>query len=130
MNPELIGSGHVLDVSGALASQFQKEREAVISVAEQCGLTPDDLDKIHEATKKLAEYHPSDHTGRMAKRALETLFSSKGHSKGVGRPKRVSTDERRQLRERADKMEAAGQNRRDIVAQFSEEYELRPSYVR
>jgi len=130
MNPILIESGHVLDVSDALASQFQKEREAVISLAKQCGLTSDDLDKIYDLKEKLAEYHPSDHTGRMAKRALGTLFSSKGYSMGAGRPKRISTDERRQLRERAEKMEGAGQNRREIVAQFSEEYELRLSYVR
>ena len=34
------------------------------------------------------------------------------------------------MRERAAEMEAAGQNRQDIVAQFSEEYDLRRSYIR
>jgi hypothetical protein len=130
MNPGLIDSGRVFDVSDTLASQFQRESEVVASLAERCGLTSDDLDKIQEAKKKLAQYHPTDHTGRRAKRALETLFSSKAHTKEAGRPKRISAEERRELRQRANKMEVAGQNRSDIVAQFSEEYELRPSYVR
>lgn len=33
------------------------------------------------------------------------------------------------MRERAGEMEAAGQKRQDIVAQFSEEYDLRRSYI-
>lgn len=130
MNPELIESGYVYDVSEALASNFDKESEAVTSLAEQCGLTPDDLSKIQEAKKRLASFNPSIHTEPMAKRGLESLFSLKGQAKSAGRPKRISAKERRQLRQRADKLKAAGQSRDDIVAQFSEEYELHLSYVR
>ena len=66
----------------------------------------------------------------MAKRGLESLFSLQKRAKSAGRPKRISADERRQLRQRADEMEAAGRSRDDIVAEFSEEFELQHSYVR
>ena len=130
MNPELIERGHVFDVSDTLASKFDKDREAVISLAERCGLTPDDVDKIIEAKRRLASFNPSNHTERMAKRGLVTMFSLKEQGKSAGRPKRISAEERRQLRQRADEMKAAGRSRDDIVAQFSEEYELQLSYVR
>ena len=130
MNPELIERGYVFDVSDTLASKIDKEREQLISLAERCGLTSDDLDRIFEAKKRLAPFNPSNHTERMAKRGLESLFSFKDHAKSAGRPKRISAEERRQLRQRAVEMRAAGRKRDDIVAQFSEEYELQLSYVR
>jgi hypothetical protein len=130
MNPELMRKGYVFDVSDTLAAQFDRDTNATISLAEKCGLTLDDLVKFHEASKKLASFTPANRTERLAKRALETLFSSKAGAKGAGRPKRISAEERQQMRERADKLEAAGQNRQDIVAQFSEEYDLRRSYIR
>jgi len=133
MDPELIARGFVFDVSKTLASQFDRERDASISLAKRCGLNRDDLDKILEAKKKLAVFSPSNRIERLAKKGLEYLLSSfpgKGRTKAAGRPTRITADERQELRERADKLEAAGQNRRDIVSQFSEEYELRPSYIR
>ena len=130
MNPELIKRGYVFDVSDTLAAQFDRDTNATISLAEKCGLTLDDLAKFHEASKKLASFNPTNRAERLAKQALETLFSSKAGAKGAGRPKRISAEERQQMRERAGKMQAAGQNRRDIVAQFSEEYDLRRSYIR
>lgn len=130
MNPGLIEKECVFDVSDALASYFDKERDAFISLAERCGLTSDDVNKIQEAKKRLALFDPLDHTERVAKRGLESLFSLKNRAKGAGRPKRISAEERRQLRQRADKLKASGQTRDDIVAEFSEEFELRHSYVR
>jgi hypothetical protein len=130
MNPELIEKGCVFDVSDALASNFDKEGDAFISLAERCGLTLDDLNKIQEAQKRLASFNPSSHTERIAKRGLVTLFSLKEQAKSAGRPKRISAEERQQLRQRADELKAAGRSRDDIVAQFSEEYELQLSYVR
>ena len=130
MDPELIKRGYVLDVSDALASQFDKEREATDALAAHCGLTKKDLGKIFEAKKKLAAFQPSNHMERMAKRALEHLLFSKPTTKEVGRPKRISAEERQQLRERADKMKAAGLSRDEIVAQFAEEYGLGLSYAR
>ena len=130
MNPELIERGYVSDVSDTLACKLDKEGEAVTSLAEQCGLTPDDLDKIFKAKKRLASFNPSNHIERMAKRGLVTLFSLKEQAKSAGRPKRISAEERRQLRQRADEMKAAGRSRDDIVAQFCEEHELHFSYVR
>jgi hypothetical protein len=130
MNPELIEKGYVFDVSDALASNFDKEREAFTSLAEQCGLTLDDINKIQEAKKRLDSFNPSNHTERIAKRGLESLFSLKKRAKSAGRPKRISAEERRQLRQRADELKAAGRSRDDIVAEFSEEFELQHSYVR
>jgi transposase len=66
----------------------------------------------------------------MAKRGLESLFSLEKRAKSAGRPKRITAVERRQLRQRADELKAAGRSRDDIVAQFSEEFELQLSYVR
>ena len=66
----------------------------------------------------------------MAKRGLESLFSSKPPKKEAGRPSRISAAERQQLRHRAEEMKAAGGSRDDIVAQFCEEYGLGLSYVR
>jgi hypothetical protein len=130
LNPELIESGLVFDVSEALAAEFDKQNETYISLAERCGLTQDDLNKIQEAKKTLACFNPSSHTERNAKRGLESLFSVEKLAKSAGRPKRISAEERRQLRQRADEMKAAGQSRDDIAAQFSEEFELGHSYVR
>ena len=130
MNPELIEKGYVFDASDALASNFEKEGEAFISLAERCGLSQDDLNKIQEAKKRLVSFNPSDHTERMAKRGLESLFSLKKRAKSAGRPKRITAEERRQLRQRAEELKAAGRSRDDIVAQFSEEFELGHSYVR
>ena len=102
----------------------------VRTLAAQCGLNEADLDKIWEAKKRLAFFNPSNHTERIAKRALESLFRLQASKKKAGRPGRISAEERRELRQRAKVLEAGGQSRRDIVAQFAEEYELRYSYVR
>ena len=130
MDPKLIRKGHVLDVSDAIASQFDKERKATDDLAAKCGLSKKDLGKIFEAKMKLAAFQPSTHMERMAKRALEGLLSSKPRTKEVGRPRRIAAEERQQLRQRADEMKAAGRSRNEIVAQFSEEYGLGFSYVR
>jgi len=73
-NPELIVKGYVFDVSDALASNFEKEGEASISLAERCGLRQDELNKIQDARKRLACFNPSNHTEQTAKRGLENLF--------------------------------------------------------
>jgi hypothetical protein len=119
MDPELIKKGHVFDVSDALASEFNKEREATDSLAAKFGLTRKDLGKIFEAKRKLAAFQPSNRMERMAKRGKE-----------AGRPSRISAEERQQLRARATEMKAAGRSRDEIVAQFAEEYGLGLSYVR
>jgi hypothetical protein len=130
MNPELIEKGQVFDVSDALASNFDKEGEAVRSLAERCGLSQDDLNKIQEAKKRLAAFAPSNHTERMAKRGLESLFTLPKRAKSAGRPIRISAEERQHLRQRAVNLKAAGRSLDDIVAEFSEEFELQHSYVR
>lgn len=130
MDPELIKKGHVFDVSNALASEFNKECEATDALAAKFGLTKKDLGKIFEAKRKLAAFQPSNRMERMAKRGLENLFSSNPRTKEVGRPSRISTEERQQLRARATEMKAAGRGRDEIVAQFAEEYGLGLSYVR
>jgi transposase len=130
MDPELIKKGYVFDVSDALASEFDRQRESMETLAAKIGLVKKDIDKIHMAKQQLSKFQPSNRMERIAKRGLESLFSSKPPKKEAGRPSRISAEERRQLRQRADEMKAAGRSRDDIVAQFSEEYELQHSYVR
>jgi hypothetical protein len=130
MHLGLIERGCVLDVSDSFASQYKEEREAIASLAAQCGLNQGELDKILEAKKKLASFTPSNHTERIAKRALESLFKLQASKKKAGRPERISAEERRELRQRAKLLETGGKSRSDIVAQFAEEYELRLSYIR
>jgi transposase len=130
VDPELIKKGYVFDVSDALASAFDKQREAVESLAAKIGLTKRDLLKILEAKRKLAAFQPSNRMERLAKRGLESMFSSKPPKKEAGRPSRISAEERQEMRVRAMEMRAAGKSRDEIVAQLAEEYELRLSYVR
>lgn len=130
MNPDLIIKGYVFDVSNALASHFDKEREVFKTVAAKCGLTDKDLNRLIEAKKKLAAFQPSNHLERLAKRGLEAALSYKPQKKEVGKPNRIIAKERQQLRERAQKMKAAGQKRNEIVHEFAEEYGLQLSYVR
>jgi len=130
MDPQLIKKGYVWDVSDALASEFDKEREATDVLAAKFGLTKKDLGKIFEAKRKLAAFQPSNRMERIAKCGLENMFSSKPRTKGLGRPSRISAEERQQLRARAIEMKAAGKSRDEIVAQFAEEYGLGLSYVR
>jgi len=130
VDPELIKKGWVWDVSDALATQFDKEREATEALAVECGLAPNDLGKILEARKKLAAYQPSNHLQQIAKRGLESLLSPKSRKKQSGRPSRISAVERQQMRQRAEGMIAAGRKRNDVVVQFAEEYGLGLSYIR
>ena len=129
MDPELIKKGWVFDVSEALASEFDRQREAMEALASKFGLTNRDLDKIWEVKKQLVKFRPSNRMERIAKRGLEYLFSSKLPKKEAGRPSRISAQERQELRARATEMQAAGKTRDEIAAQFAEEYELGLSYV-
>lgn len=130
MDPDLIKKGWVWDVSNALATQFEEEGKAMEALAAECGLVPADLGKILEARKKLAAYKPSNHLEQIAKRGLESLLYPKSPKKAGGRPSRISAAERQQMRQRADELLAAGQQRNDVVEQCAEEYGLRLSYVR
>lgn len=129
VDPELIKKGWVWDVSETLASYIEKERKATEALAVKCGLTTNDIGKIHEAKKNLAAFKPKDRMERMAKRSLEELLSSKPSKKDSGRPSRISVVERKELRQIANKMLAAGAKRDEIVAEFAEEFGLRLSYV-
>ena len=130
VDPELIKKGWVWDVSETLASQFEKERRATEALAVKYGLARNDLGKILQAKKSLAAFQPTNRMERMAKRALESLLSSKPGKKEAGRPSRISAAERQELCQRADEMLSAGRKRNEIVAEFAEEYGLRLSYVR
>lgn len=130
LDSELIKAGRVWDVSETTAAQFDKQREAAEALAIKCGLEPADLSKIIEARKRLAAYKPSSHLEQIAKRGLESLLYPKPRKKEAGRPGRISSAERQQMRQRADALITAGQKRNDVVAQLAEEYELRLSYVR
>jgi hypothetical protein len=109
---------------------LKKEREATEALAVKCGLTQNDLGKIFQAKKNLAAFQPTNRMERMAKRALESLLSSKPSKREGGRPGRILAAERQELRQRADEMLAAGRTRNEIVVEFAEEYGLRLSYVR
>ena len=130
VDPELIKKGWVWDVSEMLASQLEREREAIEALAVKCGLAKNEIDKIYQAKRNLAAFQPQNRMERMAKRALEDLLSSKPSKKDAGRPSRISVMERQELRQRADQMLAAGSKRDEIVAEFAEEYGLGLSYVR
>jgi hypothetical protein len=129
LDPELIEKGWVWDVSETLASQIEKEQEAIEILAVNCGLTKNDIGKIRQAKTKLAAFQPTNRMERMAKRSLEELLSSKSSKKDSGRPSRISVVERTELRQRTNKMLAAGAKRDEIVAEFAEEYGLRLSYL-
>jgi len=130
MNPELIEKGLVFEVSEALASKFNKEREATDALAAKLGFSGEDLGRIVEAKRQLAKFQPSNRLERIAKRGLETVFSYPPSKKEAGRPSRISAQERQELRTRAREMLGAGKTRREIESQFAEEYELGLSYVR
>ena len=130
VDPELIKKGWVWDVSETLASQIEKEHEASETLAMKCGLTKNDIGKIHQAKKELVAFQPQNRSERMAKRSLEELLSSKPGKKDAGRPSRISVAERKELRQRAHNMLATGAKRDEIVAEFAEEYGLGLSYVR
>lgn len=130
VDPELIEKGLVWDVSETLAAQFEKEREATEALAVKCGLMRNDIGKIFQAKKNVAAFHPTNRLERIAKRALEDLFYAKPRKKEPGRPGRISSTERQELRVRADLMLAAGLKRNEIVTEFAEEYGLGLSYVR
>lgn len=117
-------------MSETLAAQFEEERESTEALAMKCGLTRNDLGKIPQAKKNVVAFQPTNRMERMAKRALEDLFYSKPRKKEPGRPGRISSTERQELRVRADQMLAAGLKRNEIVAEFAEEYGLELSYVR
>lgn len=129
VNPALIEKGRVWDVSETIASQIEKEQEAIETLAMKCGLTTNDIGKIHQAKQKLAAFQPINRIERMAKRSLEELLSSKPSKKDAGRPSRISVMERKELRQRANKMLAVGAKKDEIVAEFAEEYGLGLSYV-
>jgi hypothetical protein len=90
VEPALIKKGWVWDVSETLASYIEKERKAAEVLAVKCGLTTNDIGKIHEAKKNLAAFKPKNRMERMAKRSLEELLSSKPSKKDAGRPSRIS----------------------------------------
>lgn len=129
MDPELIEKGLVFDVSDSLAREFDRQREALETLAAKFGLSGKDLGKIPEVKRQLAKFQPSNRMERLAKRGLESLFSSKPPKKEAGRPSRISAAERQGMRARAIEMEAAGKTRKEIAMQFAEEYELGLSYV-
>ena len=88
------------------------------------------LTRLEPRWQKVKVRQPTNRMERMAKQGLEVLLFSKPAKKEAGRPIRISAEERRELRQRADELLLAGRNRNEIVVEFAEEYGLRLSYVR
>lgn len=126
----LIRSGRVFDVSDALGTKFDTEREATNALAAELGFSEKDLGKMVDAKRNLAKFQPSNRTERIAKRGLESLFYSKAPKKGAGRPSKILAVERQEMRARATHLQAAGQGREEVVSQLAEEYGLGLSYTR
>lgn len=130
MDPDLIKNGRVFDVSEALATEFEKELEAAEALAAKCGLSKEDINKIFRAKKKLTEFQPKNRLERLAKRGLESMLFGIAQKKEAGRPKRITAEDRQQMRQRADELRIPGCTRSEIVSQLAEEYGLGLSYVR
>ena len=116
--------------SETVSSEFNRQREAIDALAVKFGLDENDLARIVEAKRQLANCQPSNRMERIAKHGLESLFSGPPPKKHAGRPSRITAGERQELRARARAMRIAVKTRREVVIELAEEYELRPSYLR
>lgn len=129
VHPELFKSGRIFAVSSEAANRLDADLKSFLELAEKCGLSLPDFDRLSKARQKLSAFRPSSFNERRAVRELWKVLSPEPPKKRRGRPGMVTAEDRRQLREDALQLRQEGKSTKEIVHALAQRYELRLSYV-
>jgi hypothetical protein len=130
VNPDLFESGRIFAVSSEAARRLDTDTKTFLQLAEKCGLNLDDLHRIGKARQKLSAFRPSNFNDRRAVRELWKVLSPEPPKRRRGNPGRVTSEDRRQIREDALQLRQEGRSTEEIVRALAQRYELRLSYTR
>jgi len=129
MNTKLFKSSRVFAVSDEAVNRFDTDRKALADLANQIGLSRDDLYRVLKAKRRLATFQPKSFDERRAARELRALFSCTPPAKEKGRPGLKAAD-RMQMHMEADQLRQEGKTTEEIVRVLAQRYELRRSYTK